>query len=233
MADAAPPLSTVSGRQLLAVVIACGLGVVTAYWALPPLLTRTGGDPAHLRLAVDAAAYFGVVAMVWLAAVRAKGWSAVGLRRCDPSLLWNGGFLAFVWIGVSSALYAAVGIWEIAIAYGVQMIAPYREDEAALVALFVLAGPIAALVEELLFRGIVYGWLRQRLNIAISAVLSALVFAAAHIGVFAAGPAAIIDMTVLAILLALLFEVSRSLWPGILCHALYNMLLLSLYLYRS
>ena len=35
--------------------------------------------------------------------------------------------------------------------------------------------------------------------------------------------------SVVSILLALLFEVSRSLWPGILCHAANNLVLLSIY----
>ena len=42
-----------------------------------------------------------------------------------------------------------------------------------------------------------------------------------------------LDRALAAVLLALLFEISQSLWPGILAHALYNMLLSSLYLYQG
>ena len=51
--------------------------------------------------------------------------------------------------------------------------------------------------------------------------------------VFAGGVAAMLDRALAAVLLALLFEISRSLWPGILAHALYTMLLSSLYLYQG
>ena len=51
--------------------------------------------------------------------------------------------------------------------------------------------------------------------------------------VFAGGVPAMLDRALAAVLLALLFEISRSLWPGILAHALYTMLLSSLYLYQG
>ena len=51
--------------------------------------------------------------------------------------------------------------------------------------------------------------------------------------IFAGGVAAMLDRALAAVLLALLFEISRSLWPGILAHALYTMLLSSLYLYQG
>ena len=51
--------------------------------------------------------------------------------------------------------------------------------------------------------------------------------------VFAGGVAAMLDRVLATVLLALLFEISRSLWPGILTYAIYNMLLPSLYLYEG
>ncbi len=232
-----PPLTSITAKQALGV-LALGATVTFAGYFGLPWLARSGDavsfNPATLGLAADTVAYGGFLAACWLIAVRPAddGWIAIGLRGCDPSLFWIGGFLAFGWIVVSSVIYSATGIWETALAFGTELIAPYGNDPIALIGLFVLAGPIAAIVEEILFRGILYGWLRRRMNVPVAAILSAVIFTAAHPSVFTAGAAAAIDMTVLAILLALLFELSRSLWPSILCHALNNTILLSLYLYR-
>ena len=49
--------------------------------------------------------------------------------------------------------------------------------------------------------------------------------------VFVGGVPAMLDRALAAVLLNLLFEISPSLWPGILAHTLYITLLSSLYLY--
>lgn len=232
------PLSAITGAQVLGVLAICAIGLTAGYLGLPWLAKSSAAvsfNPATLGLAADGFAYAIVLMACWFVAAKPSrgGWKPIGMRRCDPSLLAIGGFLAFVWIAASTIIYSAAGIWEEALAYGAEFIAPYRNEPFTLLGLFLLAGPIAALVEEVLFRGIIYGWLRRRLNVAVAAILSGIIFTAVHPSVFAAGIAAAFDMALLAILLALLFELSRSLWPGILCHALNNMLLLGLYLYRG
>lgn len=228
-----PPAGTVTGRQALLVLVATGIALTAIHSLFPYVAGRIAVDATTLRLNFDLIAYAVVLATVGFVILIPSGWNVVGFRRCDPSLLVNAGFLACLWIGIAAALYAAVGVWDIAIAYGAQMIAPYRSDPVLLAGLFVVAGPIAALSEEVLFRGILYGWLRRRLNVALAAILSALVFAAAHFAALSASPIAGIEMALLGVLLALLYEAGRSLWPGILCHALHNMLLLGLYLYQG
>ncbi len=232
------PLSTITGKQLFSVLAIGGLGLLALIFASAWLVRARPFDSnnsALLDLGFGLLAYgiFAVATWIVIARRSRADWAHIGIRRCDPSLFWIGGFLAFLWIGISSAIYAGAGIWEIAIAEGGKLIAPFRGDTIALASLFLIAGPVAAIVEEILFRGMIYGWLRQRLGIAAAAILSALIFTSVHFYVFVAGFAAALEMTVLAVLLALLFEVSRSLWPSMLCHALNNMLLLSLYLYRG
>lgn len=230
--------SRATGRQVLSVLAAGGAGLAVLYlgifW-LAKMRVLDNIGTGLVEISAGGFAYAVFLATIWVVAVRPShdGWAQVGLRRCDPSLFWIGGFLACLWVGVSSALYAAFGLWELALAAGTSLVAPFRDNTVALIGLFVLAGPVAALVEEVLFRGMLYGWLRQRRGIAVAAIISALLFTAAHFYIFAAGPIFALEMTVLAVLLALLYETSRSLWPGILCHALHNVLLLSLYLYRG
>jgi hypothetical protein len=77
---------------------------------------------------------------------------------------------------------------------------------------------LVPLAEELLFRGVGYGALR-RYGVAVATVASSLLFGIAH-GINVVLPAAI----VLGIVTAVLYERSRSIWPGVLAHVLNNTL---------
>jgi membrane protease YdiL (CAAX protease family) len=79
---------------------------------------------------------------------------------------------------------------------------------------------MAPVAEEILFRGVVFGWLRGRVPVPAAVVISAAILALAHPGwlewtllfpVFGVG-----------CVLAILYHDSRSLWPGILVHASIN-----------
>lgn len=70
--------------------------------------------------------------------------------------------------------------------------------------------------EELLFRGVSFGWLR-RWGFALAAVVSSVIFGLAH-GVNAVLPAAIL----LGLVHAWLYERSGSLWPAVISHAVNN-----------
>lgn len=79
--------------------------------------------------------------------------------------------------------------------------------------LAVVAAPIG---EESLFRGLVFGGLR-RWSFWPGAVVSGFLFALSHIE-----PGTFIPFTGVGILFAWLFWRSGSLWPSIVCHALFN-----------
>jgi uncharacterized protein len=78
----------------------------------------------------------------------------------------------------------------------------------------------APIVEELTFRGLLYGTLRTRLGPGASAALSAIVFALPH-GYAVSGSASVL---VSGLLWALAYERTRSLWPGLLAHSANNLL---------
>jgi membrane protease YdiL (CAAX protease family)/uncharacterized RDD family membrane protein YckC len=80
---------------------------------------------------------------------------------------------------------------------------------------------IAPLVEEIVFRGMVFGWLRGRAPIGWAVVISAALFSLEHIGflqltlflpIFAAG-----------LVLATLYHHAGSLWPSMLVHGTFNL----------
>jgi membrane protease YdiL (CAAX protease family) len=83
----------------------------------------------------------------------------------------------------------------------------------------VVAAPIG---EELLFRGLLYRSLRNRMGIALAVGLSAAVFGVMHW--WFGDPAVLIFPRVaLGVLLALLYEGTGSLYPSMLLHAWVNM----------
>ena len=83
---------------------------------------------------------------------------------------------------------------------------------------FFLVGILfAPFVEEIFFRGFVFQGFRQKYGWVSAMLLSALIFAAAHLD-----PVALIPTFVLGLVLAYLYHRSNSLWPGIILHFLVN-----------
>jgi len=74
----------------------------------------------------------------------------------------------------------------------------------------------APLCEELIFRGMIYGGLRESLSPRLSAALAAAAFVAFH------PSSAAIPVFLISLVAAAVFERSRSLVPSILVHAAYN-----------
>ena len=84
-----------------------------------------------------------------------------------------------------------------------------------LVGLFiVLAAPLG---EELIFRGLIFGWLRRHFALWPAAAISAITFAAIH-GI----PVVMPPVLILGLAFAWLYEKTGSIWPGIVVHAFHN-----------
>ncbi|MFZ3373605.1 MAG: CPBP family glutamic-type intramembrane protease [Desulfitobacteriaceae bacterium] len=86
-----------------------------------------------------------------------------------------------------------------------------------------LAVVLAPLVEETLFRGIIYGSLRTYLGKWTAAALSAALFSALHLQAYGFFP-----RLVLGLVLVHLYEQNRSLFPSMTFHALNNLIALTL-----
>lgn len=72
------------------------------------------------------------------------------------------------------------------------------------------------LAEELLFRGVLYTWLR-RWGVAVAVAGSALIFGAAH-----GGGLLLLSTVAFGVLAALAYELSGSLWPAVAAHVVTN-----------
>lgn len=73
--------------------------------------------------------------------------------------------------------------------------------------------------EEILFRGVVYGWLRRRRGVVLSIFISGLIFAVAH-----AIPILIPYFLTMGVLFAYLYEFHKTLWAPFIAHASINTL---------
>ncbi|MDP1967285.1 MAG: type II CAAX endopeptidase family protein [Reyranella sp.] len=191
----------VGGREILLFLAALPLIGFPAFWLLPDrgLLSLLG-----LFFGVGLAAVLVAVAPLGWAAAPALGFRAVGWR---PVLFGTLGTAA-VSIAVSQIGLEPQGVK--------QAMRIAQEPAAFLLSLALLAG-LAPLVEELVFRGLLYGWLESRWGGGIAFVASSLAFAAAHVE-----PAHAFLVLPLGLLFGLLRWRTGSLWPSLVAHMANN-----------
>ena len=134
----------------------------------------------------------------------------LGVQRFRPS--------AFGWM-----LLAVVSYLTFAALYSALILEPEQEDIAdgfgpiPIQVLLIVFG--AAIVEEICFRGMLFGGLRERLPMVPAALVAGLVFGALHAFT---GISAVPPLIVLGFVFCLLYEKTGSIVPGMILHALNN-----------
>jgi len=202
---------------ILGVFLAIGTGIVLSVPALIADHPKSGEDlSTWANAAVQFATAVGFLMVPMLIAAR-RGASSfrevlarLGVRRFHPS--------ALKWMG------AAIGAYLLfAIAYAVAIGEPHQEDIAdklgaipVQVLLIVLAAPVS---EEICFRGMLFGGLRERWPRIGAALLSGLIFGGLHA---TTGVTAVPPLIFFGFALALLYEKTGSIVPGIILHMLNN-----------
>jgi membrane protease YdiL (CAAX protease family) len=162
-----------------------------------------------------------LLAPVWWLALRKyrAGWGALGLRGFTGEMLGLGCglmLLSFVFnmaYGLFLALFG-LRIQPDLIPIFAQLSSPWP--------LLVGGALVAPLVEEIFFRGFVFGGLSRRYGWRRAALVSAALFALIHFT-----PTAILPIFLLGCIFAYLYRRSGSLWPGILMHMATNTLALA------
>ncbi len=134
----------------------------------------------------------------------------LGVRRFQPS--------ALKWMA------AAVGVYLLfAALYSALVVEPHQKDIAegfgALPVRILLIVVLAPISEEVCFRGMLFGGLREKLPRLGAALLSGLIFGGLHA---LTGVSAVPPLIVFGLLLALLYEKTGSILPGIVLHMLNN-----------
>jgi CAAX protease family protein len=199
------------------------LGAVAAIFAGlllgMPALFFTEGD-GDLTTAGNVIAQMGTVlglllVPLWIArshgaATLGEALSRLGVQRFRPS--------AFGWMA------AAVGSYLVfAILYSALILEPEQDDIASgfgpipIQVLLIVFG--AAIAEEICFRGMLFGGLRERLPKVPAALAAGVVFGALHAFT---GLSAVPPLIALGFIFCLLYEKTGSIVPGILLHMLNN-----------
>jgi len=206
---------------VLGVVLAIGTGIVLG---IPAVIAGQEPDGdlttfGNVGIQLATALGFLMVPMVLAAQRGAEGIGEIlrrlGVRGFRPS--------AFGWMAATVGAYLVF-----AILYGLLIVEPEQEDIAegfgavpVQVLLIVLLAPIS---EELCFRGMLYGGLRERLPRVGAALVAGLIFGILHAFT---GITAVPPLAAFGFLLCLLYEKTGSIVPGILLHMLNNSVALS------
>lgn len=201
---------------VLGVLLALGTGIVLSVPALVIDHPPSGGELSDVaNVFVQLATALGFL-LVPFAIAAGRGASVreaatqLGLRKFRPG--------AIKW------MFAAIGAYLLfAIVYTAVFGSPHQKDIAedfgtvpVQVLLIVIAAPIS---EEVCFRGFLFGGLRERLPRLAAALISGLIFGGLHA---TTGVSAVPPLIVFGFILALLYEKTGSIWPGILLHMLNN-----------
>lgn len=99
-----------------------------------------------------------------------------------------------------------------------EIVTEMTETQGLLMASLAVAGLLGPLIEELVFRGLLFGALRRYVTFWPAALVSAVLFGAAHVE-----PAHAIQAGLLGLVLAWLYERSFSLWVPIAAHMVNNL----------
>jgi membrane protease YdiL (CAAX protease family) len=201
---------------VLGVLLALGTGVVLGIPAVIVDNPANGDLSTAANVIVQLATALGflmvpmVIAARWGATTVGQALSRLGVRRFRPAALkWMAAAIAFylVFAAVYTALFGEPQQKDIAEGFGslpIQFL------------LIVVAAPIS---EEVCFRGMLFGGLRERLPRIAAALLSGAIFGGLHA---LTGISAVPPLIVFGFVLALLYEKTGSIVPGILLHMLNN-----------
>jgi membrane protease YdiL (CAAX protease family) len=207
-------------RALLGVLVALATGVVLAIPALA--LGQKGHNEftilGNVGVQLATALGFLLVPMALAAWRGAEGIGEIlrrlGVRAFRPK--------ALLWVA------AAIGVYLLfTVVYTALVVEPHQKDIAKdfgpLAVQILLICLLAPISEEVCFRGMLFSGLRERLPRLAAALISGFVFGGLHA---TTGVTAVPPLMVFGLLLALLYERTGSIVPGIMLHMLNNVVAL-------
>ena len=183
------------------------------------LATRGDVHASFVLVIIDA--LFGL-GLVWLYLRKYQSdWLAVGLRRFN---LWQAiGLILGVYIGFIFAIYIVFAIVSALVpafnsnqAQTNEFTSPSADTRNLSLIALVIIPPI---LEEIVFRGFMFGAFAKRWGVIMGAILSSGLFAVAHLQFNVS-----LYTFILGLLLCMMYYKLRSIWPGIFFHALNNYL---------
>lgn len=216
------PLPTVTaGDVVLLLVLFVALGFVVST-LLPSLLDRLAPALVGKGIMMILLAHgLSFLLLFHVLVVRRRGlsWAEVGLRPVNRSwyrLALAAGLLCVPVTALSRLVFEPL-FDDSFVNPQLDAVAPEGFSWTNLILMLALAGILAPLTEELLFRGLLYPLLRRSLRFLAAAMISALCFAMLHWI-----PPLIPAFTIIGLVLAAAREMSGSLWPPIIIHGVFN-----------
>lgn len=185
--------------------------------------------PSSIGIMIAGSGILMVLGCVLLRSMRHVDWATLGVRSTTVRGLLAA-ILAFIIYAVIAEGIARLIEIDPEGELGrrlMQQLIPADASLSYLVFAVAFIGVIVPAAEELLFRGFLIVWLRERSNAVIAVIVSAAIFAVVHgyfiepggeFGLFATA-----QIFVLGALLGWLAVWSRSLWPPILLHVINNL----------
>lgn len=231
----APPSGspeTLGGADLVAGITLCGLMAVMQFggkaveMALPAKVTESVAPLSAGSLLMSLAFIQGLQLLVAWAWFRGRGSSltqGLGLRRFPLHTSLRHAALMILPAGIISMLALVLGMmwlrhlgWPLHEQDAVKMLKS-EQSLATSVTLILAACVGAPIVEEVLFRGLLYRPLRNLTNPGFAAVFSALIFGVIHLHL-----PSLPALVMLGFFFAIAYEVTGSLTVNIFMHALFN-----------
>jgi membrane protease YdiL (CAAX protease family) len=186
-----------------------------------------GGASLATRRPVEAVAsnitaYGALFLLVWLlvGVRRHASLAALGLRRVG----WRWLLAALPFAFLAFLLEAISGLLSQSLFPGTpsNQCVDIRTSYGSAIALAIVGvAVIAPLVEEIVFRGMVFGWLAGRLPLSAAVVTSSALFSLEHIGFLQL--TLFLPIFTTGLVLAVLYHHARSIWPTVLVHGTFNL----------
>ncbi len=201
--------------QMEALAFLAGIGIYFVWVLFPPEFYTIGAWTSDTALRLVLAC-----GMAWLLIPRVRP-----LTR-SLGLLWENGTI-LLWTAAGIVL---CGVSDFFIGQGSRFVDELDVSDFLTADLLDVAWPslvvqlflfsvLAPLVEELLFRGLIYPTLRRKIGIAAAMIATSLVFAVVHFY----SPLGFVDVFIAGLLFTVLYERSGSLYPSIFVHGIYNL----------
>ncbi len=217
---------SIRGKDVLLVVLAM-MGLFAFFTVIGVIFLSVardakpgGGEPA---LAATFLVYTLILAAmsgsVYLVMVRLRGlsWSDIGFVPVPE--LWT---LLAIMTGLALVPAVTLAQWVLGASLDdsyIRLIAPHGFSWAALIGTLTFLGVLTPIAEEVLFRSLIYRWMRGRWGVAVAVAASSVLFGVMHFDY------ALVYVPITAgigVVLALAFERTASLWPPIAIHVTFN-----------
>jgi membrane protease YdiL (CAAX protease family) len=196
------------------VIVAVSMGISSPDEFEPML-----ANPWMILVLVTAAAVAALSGAALVAAIRKLDLASLGLRPTSRRWLLAGLGVCAIGILVNIAV-VSLYVWisgDTADPQAALMGVALKGSAIQFILMLLMGGVVVPIGEELLFRGILFAWLR-RWGLPLSVILSSLVF-----GIFHGFSVVFFTAAILGAMLALLYEWSGSLWPPIIAHSANNL----------